>query len=59
VSRYIDEHRGRFGVEPICTTLDVGASSPKDRNPRLEVSVKPSLPQEGDRAGCGGPPPRA
>jgi putative transposase len=27
VSRYIDEHRGRFGVEPICTTLDVSASA--------------------------------
>ena len=21
MSRYIDEHRGRFGVEPICTVL--------------------------------------
>jgi putative transposase len=27
VSRYIDEHRGRFGVEPICETLDVSASA--------------------------------
>jgi putative transposase len=27
VSRYIDQHRGRFGVEPICTTLDVSASA--------------------------------
>jgi transposase InsO family protein len=27
VSRFIDEHRGRFGVEPICTTLDVSASA--------------------------------
>jgi hypothetical protein len=25
VSRYIDQHRGRFGVEPICRTLDVSA----------------------------------
>jgi hypothetical protein len=25
VSRYIDEHRGRFGVEPICRTLGVSA----------------------------------
>jgi putative transposase len=25
VSRYIDEHRGRFGVEPICRVLDVSA----------------------------------
>jgi putative transposase len=27
VSRYIDEHRGRFGVECICRTLDVSASA--------------------------------
>jgi transposase InsO family protein len=27
VSRYIDEHRGRFGVEPICQVLDVSASA--------------------------------
>jgi putative transposase len=27
VSRFIDEHRGRFGVEPICSTLDVSASA--------------------------------
>jgi putative transposase len=27
VSRFIDEHRGRFGVEPICRTLDVSASA--------------------------------
>jgi putative transposase len=27
VSRYIDEYRGRFGVEPICRTLDVSASA--------------------------------
>ena len=27
MSRYIDEHRGRFGVEPICWTLDVSASA--------------------------------
>jgi len=27
VSRYVDEHRGRFGVEPICKTLDVSASA--------------------------------
>ena len=26
MSRYIDEHRGRFGVEPICRVLDVSAS---------------------------------
>jgi len=27
VSRYIDDHRGRFGVEPICRVLDVSASA--------------------------------
>jgi hypothetical protein len=27
VSRYIDGHRGRFGVEPICRTLGVSASA--------------------------------
>ena len=27
MSRYIDEHRGSFGVEPICRTLDVSASA--------------------------------
>jgi putative transposase len=32
VSRYIDEHRGRFGVEPICRTLDVSASAYYQRN---------------------------
>jgi transposase InsO family protein len=31
VSRYIDEHRGRFGVEPICRTLDVSASAYYER----------------------------
>jgi putative transposase len=27
VSRFIDEHRARFGVEPICRTLEVSASA--------------------------------
>ena len=27
MSRYIDEHRGCFGVEPICAVLDVSASA--------------------------------
>jgi putative transposase len=27
VSRYVDEHRDRFGVEPICKTLDVSVSA--------------------------------
>jgi transposase InsO family protein len=31
VSRYIDEHRGRFGVEPICKTLGVSASAYYER----------------------------
>jgi transposase InsO family protein len=31
VSRYIDEHRERFGVEPICRALDVSASAYRQR----------------------------
>ncbi len=27
MSRFIEEHRSRFGVEPICRTLDVSASA--------------------------------
>ena len=27
MSRYIDEHRGCYGVEPICRTLGVSASA--------------------------------
>ena len=27
MSRYVDEHRGRFGVEPICVTLGVSVSA--------------------------------
>jgi putative transposase len=27
VSRFIEEHRGRFGVEPICRVLGVSASA--------------------------------
>jgi hypothetical protein len=27
VSRFIDEHRGRFGVEPVCRVLGVSASA--------------------------------
>ena len=27
MTAFIDEHRGRFGVEPICRTLDVSASA--------------------------------
>jgi putative transposase len=31
VSRYIEEHRGRFGVEPICRVLGVSASAYYER----------------------------
>jgi putative transposase len=27
VSRYVDEHRGRFGVEPICRVLGMSVSA--------------------------------
>jgi putative transposase len=27
VTAFIDEHRGRFGVEPVCRVLDVSASA--------------------------------
>jgi putative transposase len=42
VSRFIDEHRGRFGVEPICRTLDVSASAYYQRatGQRSERSVE-------------------
>jgi transposase len=38
VSRYIDEHRGRFGVEPICRTLGV-SHPPTTSAPRASVRV--------------------
>jgi hypothetical protein len=31
VSSYIEEHRERFGVEPICKTLEVSASAYYER----------------------------
>jgi hypothetical protein len=31
VSRYVDEHRGRFGVEPICRSLGVSVSAYYER----------------------------
>ena len=31
MSRYVDEHRGRYGVEPICTTLGVSVSAYYER----------------------------
>lgn len=41
MSRYIDEHRERFGVEPICRTLGVSASAyyerAKGRRSRREI----------------------
>jgi hypothetical protein len=40
VSRYIEEHRGRFGVEPICRVLDVSASaSTPDTDDRVRVEA--------------------
>ena len=32
MSRFIEEHRSRFGVEPICRTLDVSASAHYQRS---------------------------
>ena len=32
MSRFVDEHRGRFGVEPICRVLGVSASAYYHRN---------------------------
>jgi hypothetical protein len=32
VTAFIDQHRGRLGVEPICRTLDVSASAYYQRN---------------------------
>jgi putative transposase len=42
VSRYVDEHRGRFGVEPICNVLGVSASAYYERSSgrRCERSLK-------------------
>jgi putative transposase len=34
VTAFVDEHRGRFGVEPICRTLDVSASAYYQRKTR-------------------------
>ena len=31
MSAFIEEHRGRFGVEPICSTLGVSASAYYER----------------------------
>ena len=42
MSRYVDEHRGRFGVEPICNVLGVSASAYYERSSgrRSERSLK-------------------
>jgi putative transposase len=42
VSAFIDAHRGRFGVEPICRTLDVSASAYYQRSngPRSSRAVE-------------------
>ncbi len=42
MSRYVDEHRGRFGVEPICNVLGVSASAYYERSSgrRCERSLK-------------------
>ena len=41
MSRYIDEHRGHFGVEPICRVLDVSASAyyQRDTGQRSERAI--------------------
>jgi putative transposase len=46
VSRYIEEHRGRFGVEPICRTLGVSASAYYQRatGERCERAVEDERP---------------
>ena len=44
MSRYIDEHRGRFGVEPICRTLDMSASAYYQR--KTEARSRRSLSDE-------------
>ena len=42
MSRYVDEHRGRFGVEPICNVFGVSASAYYERSSgrRSERSLK-------------------
>ena len=37
MSRFIDEYRGRFGVEPICRVLGVSASAYYQRADRRPV----------------------
>jgi putative transposase len=45
VSRYIDEHRGRFGVEPICRTVGVSASAYSQR----KTGTRSARSLEGER----------
>jgi len=50
VTRYIDENRGRFGVEPICTTLQIAPSTyyaakrrPPSARTLSDAALKPEL----------------
>jgi putative transposase len=50
VTRYIDENRGRFGVEPICTTLQIAPSTyyaakrrPPSARALRDAALKPEL----------------
>jgi putative transposase len=50
VTRYIDENRGRFGVEPICTTLQIAPSTyyaakrrPASARALGDAALKPEL----------------
>jgi putative transposase len=50
VSRYIDDHRDRYGVEPICRTLQVAPSTyyaaktrPPSARARSDAALKPQL----------------
>jgi len=41
VSSYIEEHRERFGVEPICNTLEVSASAYYQRRKGRALRSRP------------------
>ena len=50
MTRYIDENRGRFGVEPICTTLQIAPSTyyaakrrPPSARALSDATLKPEL----------------
>src|SRR5579859_6690521 len=63
VGRYVDEHRGRFGVEPICTTLwrvrwmmlthRAGAAERKRPRSRAAVFLVPVAPRAAARPPVG------